>query len=129
MGEMIRPPRRAVLVVEDDPLLLADAMDLAQDAGFLAYGVRNASRAIELLERQPEICILFTDIRMSGSMDGLALARAVRGRWPPIAIMVTSGVVSLRPEDMPEGSLFFSKPYAPKAIVRAMSEVAARLSG
>lgn len=119
--------RYAVLVVEDDLLLLVDAMDLAEDAGLKAYGARNADEAILLLERHPEIRILFTDVHMSGSMDGLKLAHAVRKRWPPVAIMVTSGVAKVSKEDMPEHGVFFSKPYPPKAIVKALNEIAARI--
>lgn len=120
--------RWAVLVVEDDPFLLADAMDLATDAGLVAYGAKNADKAVALLERHPEIRILFTDIHMSGSMDGLALAHAVRRRWPPVAIMVTSGVKKVTKEDLPENGVFFAKPYPPKAIVKAMNEIAAKIA-
>lgn len=127
MAESIDPRRYAVLVVEDDPLLLMDAMDLVEDAGLRAYGARNAEAAIGLMERHDEIRVLFTDVQMSGSMDGLKLARAVRDRWPPVAIIVTSGYAKVGKEDLPENGLFFAKPYPPMVIVKALSDIASRI--
>jgi two-component system, response regulator PdtaR len=60
--------------------------------------------------------VVFTDIHMPGSMDGLKLAYAVRDRWPPIKIIVTSGRDRIGPRDLPEGGRFFAKPYDPGAI-------------
>ena len=114
----MKPDRFAVLVVEDDPLLLIDAMDLVEETGMIAYGARHADAAILMLERHPEIRVLFTDVQMPGSMDGLKLARAVRDRWPPVTIMVTSGMIKVTKDDMPENDLFFAKPYPLDSIIR-----------
>jgi CheY-like chemotaxis protein len=62
---------------------------------------------------------------MPGSMDGLKLARFVRGRWPPIKIVATSGFVSVRKDDLPEGSRFLPKPYRPEQIVATLRELTA----
>ncbi|RZJ44564.1 MAG: response regulator, partial [Brevundimonas sp.] len=91
MGESLNYRQYAVLVVEDDPILLMDAMELVEDAGLSVYGARDADAAIGLLERHPNIRILFSDVEMPGTMDGLKLARAVRDRWPPVTIIMTSG--------------------------------------
>jgi CheY-like chemotaxis protein len=128
MGKAIEPPRYSVLVVEDDPLLLLNAMDLVEDAGFHAYGAGNAEAAIALMEIHADIRVLFTDIQMPGSMDGLKLAQAVRDRWPPVMIIVTSGHVKVGREDMPADGLFFAKPYAPGAILEALSALSARIA-
>jgi CheY-like chemotaxis protein len=56
--------------------------------------------------------VVFTDIQMPGSMDGLKLARAVRGRWPPIKIVTTSGLRIIEETDLPEGGRFLPKPYS-----------------
>lgn len=127
---MIEAPDRsqfAVLVVEDDPLLLIDAIDLVEDAGFTAYSARNADEAIARMENHPDIRILFTDVDMPGTMDGLKLARAVRDRWPPVTIIVTSGLRSVTQSDMPEHGLFFAKPYPPNSVVRALNKVAGQI--
>jgi CheY-like chemotaxis protein len=68
---------------------------------------------------------VFTDIQMPGSMDGLKLAHAVRGRWPPIKIVATSGRVSVTQRDLPEGGRFLSKPYSPNEITGVLRELTA----
>ncbi len=76
--------RAVVLIVEDEFLLRVDAVDMIKAAGFDVVEAANADEAIEILESRRDITVVFTDIQMPGSMDGLKLARAVRGRWPPI---------------------------------------------
>ncbi|MGW5837842.1 response regulator [Methylorubrum extorquens] len=128
MGQSFHPGSIAVLVVEDDALLRAEAVDLCIEAGFRAYEARDADQAIRLLERHSEIHVLFTDIEMRGSMDGLKLAHAVRKRWPPVSIMVTSGRRKVTKEDLPENGLFFAKPYPPDDIVKALNGIAAQIA-
>ena len=84
--------RAVVLIVEDEFLLRVDAVDMIKAAGFDVVEAANADEAIEILESRRDITVVFTDIQMPGSMDGLKLARAVRGRWPPIKIVATSGM-------------------------------------
>ena len=87
--------RPVVLVVEDDFLLRMDAVDMVRAAGFEAVEAGNADEAIAILEARPNIHVVFTDIQMPGSMDGLKLAKFVKGRWPPIKIVATSGRVTV----------------------------------
>lgn len=127
MAQSFSPSSYAVLIVEDEPLLMAEAVDLVEEAGFIAYEARNADQAIRMLERHSEIRVLFTDIDMPGAMDGLKLAHAVRDRWPPVAIMVTSGHVKVSESDLPSEGLFFAKPYPPATIMKALGSVAEKL--
>jgi CheY-like chemotaxis protein len=69
--------------------------------------------------------VVFTDIQMPGSMDGLKLARAVRGRWPPIKIVATSGLVDVGEKDLPEGGRFLAKPYQSKELTDVLRELMA----
>ena len=101
-----------VLIVEDELLLRMDAADMIEAAGFEVVEAANADEAIEMLEARRDITVVFTDIQMPGSMDGLKLARAVRGRWPPIKIVATSGHVDVGEKDLPEGGRFLPKPYS-----------------
>lgn len=96
----------AVLVVEDDPLLRMHAVDIVEDAGFTAIEARDADEAIAILEKRSDITLLFTDIQMPGSMDGLKLAHAVRDRWPPIKIVVVSGQTALTQNDLRRTAVF-----------------------
>jgi CheY-like chemotaxis protein len=67
--------------------------------------------------------VVFTDIQMPGAMDGLKLARAVRGRWPPIRIIATSGHVRVGETDLPEGGRFLPKPYSPRQVTGVLREL------
>lgn len=113
-----------VLVVEDEPILLLFASDVVEEAGYEAIGAANADEAIRILSGRDDISIVFTDIRMPGSMDGMKLAAAVRDRWPPIEIIVTSGHMSHDPPDMPARGKFFRKPYRTQHIIDALHELA-----
>ena len=117
--EVPRAPT-VILIVEDDPILRLNAANIAEDAGFEVLEAANADEAIVLLEGRSDIRILFTDIDMPGSMDGLKLSHAVRKRWPPVKIIVTSGQVKVTAADLPEGSLFFDKPYRSDQISAAL---------
>ncbi len=117
----------SVLVVEDEPLIRMDAVDMIEDAGFKVYEAASADAAIALLEQHSDIGIIFTDIDMPGSMDGLKLAAYVRDRWPPVAIVIASGIVEVGKDTMPEGSIFFAKPYATSHITKALQDIAATM--
>jgi CheY-like chemotaxis protein len=120
---LVESKRPVVLIVEDECLLRLDAADMISEAGFEVVEAANADQAIEILEARPDITVIFTDIQMPGSMDGLKLARAVRGRWPPIKIVATSGHVGLGATDLPEGGRFLSKPYSPMQIAGVLREL------
>ena len=99
-----------VLVVEDELMLRMRAVDIVEDAGFIPVEAVNADEAIEILESRDDISVLFTDIQMPGSMDGLTLAHLVHARWPHIKIILVSGQIAVPDSDKPEASRFFPKP-------------------
>jgi two-component sensor histidine kinase/ActR/RegA family two-component response regulator len=99
-----------VLVVEDEMLLRMRAVDIVEDAGFHPVEAINADEAISILESRSDISLLFTDIQMPGSMDGLKLAHAVHDRWPTIKIILVSGQVKPSDAERPINSRFFGKP-------------------
>jgi CheY-like chemotaxis protein len=103
--------RPVVLIVEDDLLCRMSAAVMIGNAGCDVIEVGDADEAIAVLEARRDIQVVFTDIRMPGSMDGLKLARHVKDRWPPIKIIATSGHLSVLESDLPEGGVFLSKPY------------------
>lgn len=118
-----------VLVVEDDPLLRMNAVDMIEEAGFRAIEAPDADTAIRLLENRNDIRLIFTDIDMPGSMDGLALAHAVANRWPPVRIVATSGHFRVSETDLPSGGRFIPKPYRQHQLVDMLAglSTAARL--
>ncbi len=87
------------------------ALDLVEDAGFEALEAYGAADAMRLLETRPDIRLVFSDIDLGIGMDGLRLARSIRDRWPPVGIIMTSGKIQPRPEDLPARGRFFEKPY------------------
>jgi CheY-like chemotaxis protein len=112
----------AVLIVEDEPLVRIGAVNIIEDAGFEVIEAASADEAIGILECRNDVRVVFTDIHMPGSMDGLKLAHAIRNRWPPIKIIVTSGRDLITAQDLPEGGRFFAKPYDPIEITDALHE-------
>ena len=100
-----------VLIVEDELLLRELVVEFVEEAGFVALEAGDADEAVALLEARSDIAVLFTDINMPGSMDGLKLAHAARDRWPSIKILVASGQLRLGPSDLPSNSVFLGKPY------------------
>ncbi|MFW6077433.1 MAG: response regulator [Hyphomicrobiales bacterium] len=114
-----KPETATVLVVEDDFLVRTCAADALIEAGFQVLQAADAPEALALLERAP-VDAVFTDINMPGEFDGLGLAERVRGRWPGVAIVITSGRGC---PDAPAGARFVPKPYVPDMLPRLMDEV------
>jgi two-component system, response regulator PdtaR len=104
--------------VEDEAIVRDLVAEELEDAGFTVVIAVNADHAISILENRLDIHLVFTDIDMPGSMDGLKLAAAVRDRWPPIHIIITTG--KARPLEIPANALFIPKPYLGKNVVAAM---------
>jgi two-component system, response regulator PdtaR len=117
----------AVLIVENLSLIRMNAAEVAEDAGFKVYEASDADEAIRMLKAHADIRILFTDVTMPGSIDGLKLAHYVSRRWPPVKIIVTSGHPKFRAADIPHRSEFFPKPYRPAQITNALAAMAAQL--
>ncbi|HEX9521771.1 MAG TPA: response regulator [Reyranella sp.] len=114
----------AILVVEDELLLRLTAVEIVKDAGFEALSAATADEALAILEARADVRLVFTDIQMPGSMDGLGLAHAVRDRWPPVELIVTSGRAHIPAKDLPDGGRFFAKPYDVEALSQAFQEMA-----
>src|ERR1700712_2706669 len=110
-------PPSVVLVVEDEMVLRMRAVDIVEDAGFTSVEAVNADEAIAILESRSDIDLLFTDIQMPGSMDGLKLAHAVHDRWPGIKIILVSGQVKPSDAEKPAESRFFGKPLSVEKMI------------
>jgi CheY-like chemotaxis protein len=107
-----------VLVVEDETLIREFIAEELEEGGYTVVMASNADQAIAVLEAHQDIHLVFTDIDMPGSMDGLKLAAVVRDRWPPVHIIITTGKV--RPLEIPANALFIPKPYVGKNVVAAL---------
>ena len=98
MGTLAPANRLTVLVVEDEPLIRMDVVDLLEEAGFAVLDVDSGE----------------------GALDGLALAHEVSRRWPQVRIVVTSGKVNVSVDDLPSGGRFFSKPYSFRQLTQTL---------
>jgi CheY-like chemotaxis protein len=123
MGRAVPNQRPVVLVVEDEPLLRTSALQMVEEAGYEALGASDADEAIRILESRSDIRAVFTDVQMPGSMDGLRLAEVVRKRWPPVALIVTSGRTNVLESDLPSGGRFLRKPYGASEIETALRQL------
>jgi CheY-like chemotaxis protein len=114
-----------VLVVEDEMLLRMRAVDMVEDVGYTSVEAVDADQAVAILESRSDIALLFTDIQMPGSMDGLGLAHSVHERWPPIKIIMVSGQLKLASIDIPADSRFFGKPLEAGEMIAEMRSMIA----
>ncbi len=115
--------RPVVLFVEDELLVRLFGADMLEGAGFEVIEAANADEALRELESRGDVQVLFTDIHMPGSLDGLELARRVHTRWPAIKLLIASGRVRPDPEEIPDDGRFVPKPYEPKRLVQQIREL------
>ena len=112
-----------VLVVEDEPFVRMVATEGLEDAGFEVIEAASADDALRILSSRDDVGVLFTDINMPGSCDGVELARLVHERWPALRIVITSGKEHLRASEIPDEGRFVPKPYWPGQIADVIEEM------
>lgn len=109
------------VVVEDDPLVAMVATEMLTDLGYDVRHAVNADDAALLLGQAP-VSLLFTDITMPGSMNGLQFAWAVSEISPRTQILIASGLYNLRRTDIPPGARFLGKPYTEEEVRAAIDD-------
>jgi two-component system, response regulator PdtaR len=114
-----------VLVVEDEAIIRMGAVDMLEEGGFAVIEACDADNAIRILELRNDVNVVFTDINMPGTLDGLRLAHAIRGRWPPIHLILTSGRIAANEEDFPANGRFIRKPYRAEHVIATVRELLA----
>jgi CheY-like chemotaxis protein len=120
--------KAVILVVEDHAVIRMAALEFIKAAGFEALEAASADGAIHILESRSDIHLVFTDIEMPGTMDGLKLAHYIRTRWPPVKLIVASGKMLVEESHLPKGTRVFPKPYSDNSIVEAMHGLLADIS-
>ena len=113
--------RALVMIVDDDVFERMGASYMFLDAGYRVLEAENAVEALQLLEINADVRLLFTDVTMPGSMSGSDLAHQVAQRWPGVGVIMTSG--RPRPDVLPTGTKFHAKPYEPTNVLRHASEM------
>ena len=104
-------------MVEDDWLLLDTIARGLEDMGYRVVEAMDAEQALSVLRQGCEPDLLFTDIRLPGSMDGWQLAEAARAECPDIPIIYATGYSDVEARNVPN-SAFLHKPYRPSIVVK-----------
>ena len=115
--------KAAVLIVEAEALIRMESVDIVKDAGFTALEAGNADEAMTILAGRSDILVVFVETKISGSIDGLALARIIRDRWPPVHLILTSGLSVTDEDELPDSAVFIPKPYSSEQITAALCEL------
>lgn len=113
--------KAVVLVVEDSVIIRMGAVDLVFAAGYEALQACDADEAIRIMVSRDDVDLVFTDVDMPGTMDGIKLSHYIRNRWPPVKLIIASGATILDESSLPQGSRFFAKPYHDHTITDAMA--------
>ena len=113
-----------VLIVDDEELVRMVGSDILAEGGYRVLEAANAAEALQRLENETEVMVLFTDVNMPGTPDGLGLAKLVSDRWPQVRILVASGAVKPGPSDLPDEGLFLSKPYRADQLLSMVRKLA-----
>jgi CheY-like chemotaxis protein len=114
-----------VVIVDDDVFERMGASYMFSDAGYRVLEAGSADEALQFLEANTDVGLLFTDVSMPGSMSGSDLAHRVAERWPKVGIIVTSG--RPRPEPLPLGTQFHAKPYEQIHVLQQARDMTVRL--
>jgi DNA-binding NtrC family response regulator len=108
----MQPEPHVALIVEDDPDVRNLAATLLEETPLDVVEVENAEAALaHLQERGGEVAMIFADVRLPGTMDGVQLAKAACTLWPTIRIVLTSGDPDAMSEDLPDCVTFMPKPW------------------
>jgi CheY-like chemotaxis protein len=114
------PAAARVLIVEDDVLIRAIVADELRSAGFSVAEAASADEALSYLKAGGQTDLVFSDIWMPGSLNGLDLARQLRDKYPSLPIILASGNFSS--QNLVGFGLFIRKPYDVEHAVAMVSE-------
>ncbi len=113
---------RTVLLVEDEPLVLRNTAELLSDEGYRVLEAASFDEALAQIGTCPDLAAMVTDIGIGGESDGIALARTVSERCPHVRIVLVSGQTRPRGDQYPADAIFFTKPYAPSALLTVVRQ-------
>jgi CheY-like chemotaxis protein len=112
--------RRIALVVEDDAELRRLTTTLLEESEFDIIECESAEAALAtMLLQGQDVTMIFADVRLSGVMDGIDLAREVKMRWPHLVVILTSGNAGERVKHLPPGVVYMPKPWQPLNVLIA----------
>ena len=113
-------PGGKVLLVEDNADVLEVARGYFTDLGYRVAVAASAQAGLDLIDREADVDLIFSDILMPGGMNGLDLAKAVRRRFPNVTVLLTTGYSSSAQDAVRQGFEVLQKPYDLAALERAL---------
>ncbi len=113
-----------VLIVEDEGLIRMDVADFLSSSHVTTVEAANADEALRILSSRQDIDVMFTDVNMPGSMDGLQLAQRTRELSAHIGIIIASGMVRVARSTLPSDAVFYEKPYDLEAVAASVRRLA-----
>jgi two-component system, response regulator PdtaR len=113
---------KIALVVDDEVFARLFALQVLLDEGFVVIEAEDAREGLEMLDRNDDVAVVFTDVRMPGDMDGIGLSLWVRDHRPEVAVVLTSGQVDVHRMQLPDNARFLPKPYTAHALMTAIRE-------
>ncbi len=117
---------QTILVVEDEVLIRMSAVATLEDAGFRVLEAQNSAEALVILSEDNDIRLLLTDVRMPGTMDGLALVARVRLDHPAVRAIIASGTTSAAQAGAAGALGFIPKPYMAQTLIQAVHDTVLR---
>jgi CheY-like chemotaxis protein len=109
-----------VLVVDDNEEFAADLVTLLEMRGFAARAKGDVRQALDLLDDDPSINVVVSDVRMP-AVDGLDFARVLRHRFPKLPVILMTGAPISKDDVLPRGVLILEKPFATTELVDAIN--------
>ena len=107
-----------ILVVEDEGLIRLDIADHLRDCGYQVLEAGHAAEAIEILQADVPVGLVFSDVRMPGKLDGFDLAQWIRRHRPEVRVILTSGHAVQKAHELCSERPFLTKPYDPANVLR-----------
>lgn len=121
-GPVLEATRNTILLVDDEPLVLRTTAELLADGGYNVVSAGGYDEALACLAAEAAPDVLVTDIRLGGPHDGIELACEAARRRPDLRIVIVSGEVRPQGGDYPGRAIFFTKPYAPGALLAIVAD-------
>lgn len=127
LGSVEQQDMHTVLVVEDETMVRMPIAEFLRDCGYNVVEAGDASEAIAAMEAAEPVNLVFTDVRMPGSMDGFDLAAWFESHYPSVPVLLTSGYNARRnlPAPAASGGRFIEKPYSQTQVARRIADLLA----
>jgi CheY-like chemotaxis protein len=127
---LAQPKGRIALIVEDDAEIRLLTTTVLEESELEIIECESAEAALAImLLRGQDVAMIFADIRLSGVMDGIDLAREAKMRWPHLTVILTSGNAGERLEQLPPGVDYMPKPWRPLDLLTAAERARSTTGG